>query len=283
MRQEELSSSPRPTAQGTDGICNPRSPFLTFTLLEAGHFGFKRTFWPALHAQERRSRKTQGAQPKKPALTSTDTKRPPQSQCTRASTDTLCPSERFTSVGNQHCSFPNCSGAAALCAPALHQHARQRTFGWSCSFGKIHRVGTRVFRELFTFKGQAQGHETPLPSHVSPTAFSHFLRERAQRRAAEASSVYQEGPPRALGTEQAARGQLKGGQRARRSTQWNQGQIKTESTLTSGEPLVYWRGGEEDRREGRQEERSADSVMGQIVWQESEGEGRHRREGKAWS
>lgn len=156
-------------------------------------------------------RSTQGAQPKKPALTSTKTKRPPQgclgqSQCTQASTDTLCPSERLISVGNQHCSFPECLGEAAL-----HQHARQRTFGWSCSFGKIHRVGTRVFRELFTFKGQAQGHETPLPSHVSPTAFSHFLRERAQRQAAEASSVYQEGPPRALGTEQAARGQLKGG------------------------------------------------------------------------
>lgn len=65
----------------------------------------------------------------------------------------------------------------------------------------------------------------------------------------------------ALATLQAVRAQLGGTKRARESTQSNHGKIKTESTLTSGEPFVYWRSGEKDRREGRQEERSADSIM----------------------
>jgi len=90
---------------------------------------------------------------------------------------------------------------------------------------------------------------------------------------------------RALATLQAVCAQLVGEHIARESTRLNHGKIKTKSTLTSGEPLVYWRSGVKDRREGRQEERSADSIVGQIIWQESEGKGngQHRRKGKVWS
>lgn len=95
-----------------------------------------------------------------------------------------------------------------------------------------------------------------------------------------------EGMSRALATLQAVRAQLGGGtKRTRESTQSSHRKIKTKSALTFGEPLVYWRSGEKDRREGRQEERSADSIMGQIIWQESKGKGKgqHRRQGKVWS
>lgn len=103
----------------------------------------------------------------------------------------------------------------------------------------------------------------------------------ATRTSPEVSRSYM--PPRTLVTLQAAQGQLQGNKELRKApNHFHHGKIKIKSTLTSGEPFVYWRSGEEDRREGRQEERSADSIMGQIVWQESEGKGKgqHTRKGK---
>lgn len=73
---------------------------------------------------------------------------------------------------------PDClwEGSPTCSSP---EHTRQHTFGWSCSFRKIHCICTRVFRELFTFKGQAQRHKTShFPIHISPAAFCHLLQEQ---------------------------------------------------------------------------------------------------------
>lgn len=43
--------------------------------------------------------------------------------------------------------------------------------------------------------------------------------------------------------------------------------------------------GEAEKRTGERggRRRSANSIMGQIIWQESKGKGQHRRKGKVWS
>lgn len=87
-------------------------------------------------------------------------------------------------MGNQPYSLLSWTacGKVALHTQALRKHTEEHTFGWSCSFGKIHCIGTRVFWQLFTFKGQAERDKTPpLPTHLCPTALCHLLQEQTQR------------------------------------------------------------------------------------------------------